>query len=76
MAFERSGEFAGRGIAESSFHHFANYNWDISAGAPSFVTERPGRGLAEHAEALAHTRLYVENLVTWLAPRPSASINR
>ena len=32
----------GRAIAESTFHHFADYNWDLDRGAPSFVTEAPG----------------------------------
>src|SRR4029077_3179629 len=31
----------GRAIAESTFHHFADYNWDLDRGAPSFVTEAP-----------------------------------
>ena len=68
IAFERSSEFAGRGVAESSFHHFADYNWNPAAGAPSFVTEKPGSGLRENPTALEHTRWYVENLVRWLAP--------
>ncbi|HET6981588.1 MAG TPA: hypothetical protein VFI53_05570 [Myxococcaceae bacterium] len=68
IAFERSSEVAGRAVAESSFHHFADYNWNPSAGAPSFVTEKPGTGLREHPEAMEHTRAYVENLVRWLAP--------
>ena len=32
----------GRALAESTFHHFADYNWDLDRGAPSFVTEPPG----------------------------------
>ena len=68
VAFERDSEFAGRGLAESSFHHFADYNWNPAAGAPSFVTEKPGSGLKQNPEALEHTRAYVENLVHWLAP--------
>jgi hypothetical protein len=68
VAFERSSEFAGRGVSESSFHHFADYNWNPAVGAPSFVTEKPGSGLKENPTALEHTRAYVENLVRWLAP--------
>ena len=68
VAFDRSSELAGRGVAESSFHHFADYNWNPAAGAPSFVTEKPGTGLKENPTALEHTRAYVENLVRWLAP--------
>jgi len=68
VAFERSTEFAGRAIAESSFHHFADYNWNPAQGCPTFVTEKPGSGLKENPAALVHTRAYVENLVRWLAP--------
>ncbi|HZW88110.1 MAG TPA: hypothetical protein VFF12_03450 [Myxococcaceae bacterium] len=68
IAFERSGEFAGRGVSESSFHHFADYNWNPAVGAPSFVTEKPGSGLKKNPTALEHTRAYVENLARWLAP--------
>jgi hypothetical protein len=68
VAFERSSEFPGRGLAESSFHHFADYNWNPAVGAPSFVTEKPGSELKERPEALEDTRTYLENLVRWLAP--------
>jgi hypothetical protein len=71
VAFERSSEYRGRAVAESSFHHFASYNWNPAVGAPSFVTEKPGSGLREHPEAMQHTRAYVENLVRWLAPAGS-----
>ena len=44
VAFEPSDE-GGRAIAESTFHHFADYNLDPSQGAPSFVSEAaPGDG--------------------------------
>ena len=56
----------GRALAQSTFHHFADYNWDIERGAPSFVTEPPGRALLDHPEAMAHTRAYVANIVGWL----------
>src|SRR5262245_3263370 len=39
VAFARSrdprGNLLGRGVAHSSFHHFADYNWDTGCGAPS-----------------------------------------
>src|SRR5262249_29034363 len=38
VAFEPSVS-AGPAIAQSTFHHFADYNWDVTMGAPSFVTE-------------------------------------
>ena len=40
-AHRTAGPWAGR-VAESTFHHFADYNWDLDRGAPSFVTEPPG----------------------------------
>jgi len=49
VAFEREqdghGNTLGRAVAESSFHHFVDYNWDTSAGCPSFVAEPPGDGI-------------------------------
>jgi hypothetical protein len=72
VAFERSrgpeGHRLGRGVAESSFHHFADYNWDTSRGAPSFVTEPVGQGMKTEPRALADIKQYVRNLALWLAP--------
>jgi len=73
VAFERTrdadGNLLGRGVAESSFHHFADYNWDTSRGAPAFVTEPEGKGMTTEPRALADTRQYVHNLAFWLAPQ-------
>lgn len=66
VAFERS-ESGGRAIAESTFHHFADYNWDPSMGCPSFVSEAPGDGLRQFPEALRSTKRYVRNVAQWLA---------
>jgi hypothetical protein len=68
VAFE-PGVAGGPAVAESTFHHFADYNWEISAGAPSFVTDRPGNKLAQFPKALQDTRQYVRNLALWLAGR-------
>jgi hypothetical protein len=57
----------GRGIAESSFHHFADYNWDPSMGCPSFVAEPPGDGYKRNPEALKDIKTYVGNVARWLA---------
>ena len=65
VAFERSAQ-GGRAIAQSTFHHFADYNWDPSAGAPSFVSEPAGDGIARFPEALRSTKQYVRNLAFWL----------
>jgi len=68
VAFERARGAPGRAIAESSFHHFADYNWDVSRGAPSFVTEKTGDGMQREPRALTDIRTYVRNAVQWLAP--------
>jgi hypothetical protein len=68
VAFEASAD-GGRGIAQSTFHHFADYNWDTSAGKPSFVTEAPGHALADSPEAQRSIRQYAVNVANWLANR-------
>ncbi|MGB8508971.1 MAG: hypothetical protein WCD76_11235 [Pyrinomonadaceae bacterium] len=72
VAFERAtdahGNTLGRGIADSSFHHFADYNLDTSKGAPSFVAEPPGDGYAREPHVLADIKAYIRNLAVWLAP--------
>jgi hypothetical protein len=68
VAFEADGQ-AGRAIAQSTFHHFADYNWDPRTGAPSFVDEPPGNGLANFAPARRSTERYVRNVAWWLAGR-------
>jgi hypothetical protein len=71
VAFERSadnhGNRLGRGIAESSFHHFADYNWDPDMGCPSFVAEPPGDGYKRNPQALNDIKTYVSNAAVWLA---------
>src|SRR4029077_15676927 len=70
-AFDRArdvdGNLLGRGIAESSFHHFADYNWDTDRGAPCFVTEPSGDGIKREPRALDHIKAYVRNLAGCLA---------
>jgi hypothetical protein len=58
----------GRGLASSTFHHFADYNWDTSRGAPSFVTETPGDEIARDPSRLAVYLDYVRNIAVWLTP--------
>ena len=72
VAFEAS-EAGGRAIAQSTFHHFADYNWEIAAGAPSFVSEPPGDAMARTPEARDAIRTYVGNAALWLTGR--AAIN-
>jgi hypothetical protein len=66
VAFE-PGEHGGPGIAQSTFHHFADYNWDTRDGCPSFVDEPPGDGMVRVPEAMADTRRYILNVVAWLS---------
>jgi hypothetical protein len=57
----------GRAIAESSFHHFADYNWNPRWGCPTFVDEPAGDAMLREPAALASVHRYVRNLATWLA---------
>jgi hypothetical protein len=68
VAFETS-ESGGPAIAQSTFHHFADYNWDTTAGSPSFVDEPPGRAIMQHPDALADTHRYMRNVALWLGER-------
>lgn len=68
VAFEPSAN-GGPAVAESTFHHFADYNWDPEMGCPTFVSEKPGHSLAGSADAQRSIRQYVRNLALWLAGR-------
>jgi hypothetical protein len=74
VAFEPSA-LGGPAVAQSTFHHFADYNWDPSTGSPSFVSEQPGDGLARSPEAQRSVRRYVRNLSLWLANRLPAALD-
>ena len=67
------GRKLGRALAESTFHHFADYNWHIGCGAPSFVTEMPGTGIGEDPHPLRAFKDYVRNIAEWLSPSPPIS---
>ena len=71
VAFETGqdghGNTLGRAVAESSFHHFVDYNWDTSKGCPSFVAEPPGDQIMREPERLEDVKTYVRNLALWLA---------
>lgn len=71
VAFETSvddhGNTLGRGIAQSSFHHFVDYNWNTHMGCPSFLVEPPGDGYKQNPQALQEIKTYVGNLARWLA---------
>jgi hypothetical protein len=71
VAFEKAhddhGNMLGRAIAQSSFHHFVDYNWDTSKGCPSFLAEPPGDQIDREPEKLEDIKTYVGNLARWLA---------
>jgi hypothetical protein len=75
VAFEREqdghGNTLGRAVAESSFHHFVDYNWDTSRGCPTFLAEPPGDQIKREPEKLAGVKTYARNLALWLAPAVS-----
>jgi hypothetical protein len=74
VAFEHSddthGNHLGRAIAESSFHHVVDYNWDTDSGCPSGLTEPPGDGYKKNPHALDDIKQYVANAAAWLSPAP------
>jgi hypothetical protein len=61
----------GRALAASTFHHFADYNWDFDRRAPSFVTEPPGTQIKADPSRLATFKDYIRNIATWLQPATS-----
>lgn len=71
VAFEsdddRHGNILGRAVAQSSFHHFVDYNWDTSMGCPSFLIEPPGEQIHREPEKLDDIKTYVRNVALWLA---------
>lgn len=60
------GNSLGRAIADSSFHHLADYNWDISKGCPTFLSEPPGDQIRREPEKLGDVKAYVSNVAQWL----------
>lgn len=72
VAFEPTPD-AGPAIAQSTFHHFADYNWDPAMGCPSFVSELPGNGIAHSPQAQRDIADYARNIALWLAGRLSAA---
>ena len=66
---DRHGNRCGRAVAESSFHHFVDYNWDINKGCPSFLVEPPGHEIERDPARMRDIKTYVANLARWLAGR-------
>jgi len=71
VAFESAvddhGNTLGAAIAEASFHHLVDYNWDISKGCPSFLVEPPGDQIQREPDKLQDVKAYVSNAARWLA---------
>lgn len=65
----------GRALAESTFHHFADYNWDLRCGAPTFVTEPEGTEISADPSRLTAFKDYVRNIATWLHPASYRAAN-
>jgi hypothetical protein len=57
----------GPGLAESTFHHFCDYNWDTASGCPTFVSEPAGDGIARSPVAQRAIRRYATNVALWLS---------
>lgn len=68
-ATDRHGNQCGRAVAESSIHHFLDYNWDTSMGCPSFLLEPPGHEIKNDPARLNDMKTYVANLARWLSSR-------
>ncbi|HEY5340521.1 MAG TPA: hypothetical protein VIK27_05805 [Candidatus Aquilonibacter sp.] len=58
----------GRALAESTFHHFCDLNWDVDRGAPSFVTDAPSDEMKRDPQRLDVFKEYVRNIARWLTP--------
>ena len=58
-------EADGRGmvIHHSTFHHFADYNLDVAAGAPDFVLDPPSKQIADSPALLNDIQAYVRSVV-------------
>ncbi|KQW73294.1 hypothetical protein ASE17_10205 [Phenylobacterium sp. Root77] len=65
VAFEGEG---GRAVAQSTFHHFADYNLDPRAGCPSFVSEAPSDRILTDPRGRRAAERYFQNLAEWLSP--------
>jgi hypothetical protein len=66
IAVAIDGPGRGRAVADSSFHHLADFNWDPRLGRPSFVTEPPADAVVRDPGLLADVHRYAENIAAWL----------
>lgn len=68
VAFEASEDGAGRAVAQSTFHHFCDYNLDPRRGCPTFVSEPPSDGMLTDPRGRRAAQRYFQNLAEWLNP--------
>lgn len=61
------GNRLGRAVAQSSFHHLVDYNWDTAKGCPTFLIEPPGHQIESEPEKLNDIKTYVSNAARWLS---------
>lgn len=66
VVFE-AGPDGGRALAESTFHHYCDYNLDPRDGCPSFVDEPPGDAMIRDPTALPEVLRYFTNVARWLS---------
>ncbi|MEA5468966.1 hypothetical protein [Spirulina sp. 06S082] len=66
---DEAGNKLGRVVAQSTFHHFVDYNFDCDRGCPSFVDEPPGVRLKNNPQALQDIQTYITNVALWLTPQ-------
>jgi hypothetical protein len=66
-----AGGVMGRAVAVSTFHHFADLNWDTQRAAPSFVTDKPGDEIKSDPARFEIFKDYIRNIGRWLGVRAS-----
>jgi hypothetical protein len=69
---------SGRGVVlhHSTFHHFADFNLDVSRGCPSFVLDPPSDQIRRSPALLNDLKAYVSSVVGYLLARSSGAAQR
>ena len=60
---------SGAVLAHSTFHHFADFNLDVSKGCPSFVTDPPSSQIADNPWILDDIRNYIRSAAAYFQGR-------
>ncbi len=68
VAFEPEAGGAGPAVAQSTFHHFNDYNLDPRYGCPTFVSEPPSDRIITDPRGRRSAERYFRNLAEWLSP--------